>query len=261
MNRTGQNETVSAQIEDTKFSEWCKVVNRISSHSMATFLRNLSKRRRKQKGKMTPIIIDDDRDDINDELAADALSFWQVVKSLVKKSPPPTQSATDAVPEKKTPKTQAKPRPRTLKQPTVEVEEVPPVTIIHGPPPRFTGGPSTWTSSATKGKRYKALVSHSKMLNDELGLRKGDLVIVEEVFEDGWVRVFVEGNINDRNVEEALESKKGKKVTENGQATEKRSGVVPFHYLVTATEDEVPFSERKKIAMEKMIALSALQTH
>ncbi|KAI8920368.1 hypothetical protein DFJ77DRAFT_507772 [Powellomyces hirtus] len=65
------------------------------------------------------------------------------------------------------------------------------VRSYKGPPPRFTGGSSTWTAPTEKGVLCRAVFSHKPDEFDEMLLKRGDYVVVDLFFEDGWALVHI----------------------------------------------------------------------
>ncbi|KAJ3164261.1 hypothetical protein HDU88_005573 [Geranomyces variabilis] len=60
------------------------------------------------------------------------------------------------------------------------------IRSYHGPPPRFTGGSSTWREPSTRGVLCRAVFSHKPDEFDELLMKRGDYVVTDMFFEDGW---------------------------------------------------------------------------
>ncbi|KAJ3159592.1 hypothetical protein HDU86_001601 [Geranomyces michiganensis] len=60
------------------------------------------------------------------------------------------------------------------------------VRSYHGPPPRFTGGSSTWREPSTRGVLCRAVFSHKPDEFDEMLMKRGDYVVTDMFFEDGW---------------------------------------------------------------------------
>ncbi|KAJ1551428.1 hypothetical protein HK096_011290 [Nowakowskiella sp. JEL0078] len=141
------------------------------------------------------------------------------------------------------------------------------ITMLSGPPPRGTGGSSTWKPPASAGRRFKVMVSFKPTDPDEMAVDRNDIVMIEEMFEDGWARAWREGNMyyTEITAEEAEKAEKKKqKVALKDQihqnsttSTSKRevvltkermqrSGLVPFHYLAPARDEDVALSAPKK---------------
>ncbi|KAJ3118703.1 hypothetical protein HDU96_010033 [Phlyctochytrium bullatum] len=72
-------------------------------------------------------------------------------------------------------------------------DEAPPVhrpkVNPHGPPDRDTGGSSRWAPPHPPGLRHIATTSHLPEMEDEVAVQRGETVVVERYFEDGWCRV------------------------------------------------------------------------
>ncbi|KAI8622561.1 hypothetical protein BC830DRAFT_1088768 [Chytriomyces sp. MP71] len=78
-----------------------------------------------------------------------------------------------------------------------------------GPPARNTGGSSRWTPpDHVLHVRHRVLTSFTASHPDELTLMRGNLVVVEYVFEDGWAVVY---KIDDPHAPKAEAVNKGKK--------------------------------------------------
>ncbi|KAJ3122579.1 hypothetical protein HK100_011914 [Physocladia obscura] len=75
-----------------------------------------------------------------------------------------------------------------------------------GPPDRNTGGSSKWAPPIyLLSQRHRVLTAFTPNEPDELTLNRGEIVIVESVFEDGWAIVH---KLEDRNKPEATNSSK-----------------------------------------------------
>lgn len=64
------------------------------------------------------------------------------------------------------------------------------ITILSQPiPERRTGGSSSWRAQGSPGDKYRVVISHSPIEDDELIISPGDVVVATEFFEDNWVHV------------------------------------------------------------------------
>ncbi|KAJ3001692.1 hypothetical protein HKX48_002762 [Thoreauomyces humboldtii] len=61
----------------------------------------------------------------------------------------------------------------------------------NGPPPRFTGGSSKWTAPSEKGVLCRAVFGHRPDEFDEMLMKRGDYVVIDMYFEDGWTLVHI----------------------------------------------------------------------
>ncbi|KAJ3392802.1 hypothetical protein HDU92_008158 [Lobulomyces angularis] len=74
--------------------------------------------------------------------------------------------------------------------PLLKVDDSKSTTIIVGSTPnRDTGGSSTWRPQGMLQEKYRVILQHLPMKNDELYISPGDVVLSEQFFEDGWVKV------------------------------------------------------------------------
>ncbi|KAJ3309650.1 hypothetical protein HDU76_003551 [Blyttiomyces sp. JEL0837] len=98
-------------------------------------------------------------------------------------------------------------------------------------PDRRAGGSSSWAPPHPLNQRHKVVVGHLPRESDEIALTRGEIVIVEKYFEDGWALVRREGV--DRNVLIAAEREKererereAKKVAASAAKEAKKAGIV-----------------------------------
>ncbi|KAJ3085956.1 hypothetical protein HK100_008871 [Physocladia obscura] len=75
-----------------------------------------------------------------------------------------------------------------------------------GPPDRYTGGSSKWAPPVyLLNQKHRVLSAYTANEADELTLNRGEIVVVESVFEDGWAVVH---KLDDKNKPEATNSSK-----------------------------------------------------
>ncbi|KAJ3183603.1 hypothetical protein HDU85_002032 [Gaertneriomyces sp. JEL0708] len=154
-----------------------------------------------------------------------------------------------------------------------------PVRTYAGPPPRFTGAPSTWQPPADPGILCKAAFRHTPVESDEMNLPRGEWVIVDSFYEDGWVKVHVQdpakykfpkgkensGNAKPQNERGKWPPQRTRKKTSETHANEieagvtevdrTKAGIVPWACLSIATETEV--KEHLKREALKSAAIAA----
>ncbi|KAJ3159357.1 hypothetical protein HK101_001070, partial [Irineochytrium annulatum] len=58
----------------------------------------------------------------------------------------------------------------------------------HRMPDRHTGGPSRWSEPHPRGFRHFVALGYRPLEKDELEVRRGEVVVVERYYEDGWCR-------------------------------------------------------------------------
>ncbi|TPX64744.1 hypothetical protein SpCBS45565_g05633 [Spizellomyces sp. 'palustris'] len=127
------------------------------------------------------------------------------------------------------------------------------VRTYTGPPPRFAGGSSTWRPPREAGILCKAVFSHKPEQADEMNLRRGDFVVVDAFFEDGWTLVHSQDPLKFKfkkgkekaGVDTRKWLPKAKLKTNDHEDLKKEgrdqnsSGMVPWHCLTLATEQDV----------------------
>ncbi|KAI9352283.1 hypothetical protein DFJ73DRAFT_759974 [Zopfochytrium polystomum] len=124
--------------------------------------------------------------------------------------------------------------------------------VYNGTPERNVGGSSSWRPPHPAEQRHKVVFPFNAALSDEIQVSRGEVVIVEKYFEDGWVWVRRENKPGQPSSRPSPTTSKGPKqpavsagkkgksvstVPENSGA--KDSGMVPYHCLHVLHDDVI----------------------
>ncbi|KAI9360398.1 hypothetical protein DFJ73DRAFT_78515 [Zopfochytrium polystomum] len=129
--------------------------------------------------------------------------------------------------------------------------------VYSGTPERHVGGSSSWRPPQPVNQRHKVVFPHAADSPDEMRIVRGEVVIVQQYFEDGWVLAKreaparVAGQSTQSLPTPTWSTKKGKETGTKAAAaaatnpSTKQVGVIPYHCLHVLHDDVIMvFPER-----------------